>query len=142
MVANPVETGTNSFDWLFPDAPNGTTVSLWDPATQTLSARSAFTTGLGWFPDLTLPPGQGALLYAPEPFTNTFSGKLLNPDGSPLDDYRPFPLPPPNLPTGTYLLSSKAPANLSSRTLPVFPLVLGRGPQESLRDTKRNSSDS
>src|SRR5262249_38130220 len=61
---------------------------------------------------------------------NTFAGTVLEPDGSPLDDSVPLRLPSPDLPTGTYLLSCKAPIDLAPPKFPVFPLVLGRGPQE------------
>jgi hypothetical protein len=42
--------------------------------------------GFGWFPDLVLVPGEGALMYTRQSFLNTIVGKVLAPDGSPLDN--------------------------------------------------------
>ena len=130
LIANPVDDGTNDLADLFFQPPDGTTVSFWDPATRTFDSTAMFTAGLGWSQDQILKPGEGALLYTAEQFTNTFEGQVLQPDGSPVDDSQPLHFPVPDLPTGTYLLSCKAPANLSSPESPVFSYVLGRGPQE------------
>ena len=130
LIANPVDNGTNNLADLFLQPPDGTAVSFWDPATQTFDSTAVFTAGLGWSKDLILKPGEGALLYTAEQFTNTFEGQVLEPDGSPVDDSQPLHFPVPERPTGTYLLSCKAPVNLSSPDLAVFLFILGRGPQE------------
>ena len=131
LIANAVDNGTNDLATLFWQPPDGTTVSFWDPATQTFDSTVVFTAGIGWSQDLILKPGEGALLYTLQQFTNTFQGQVLEPDGSPSNDSQPLRLPLPDRPTGTYLLSCKAPVSLSSPDFPVFPFILGRGPQEA-----------
>jgi hypothetical protein len=131
LIGNPLDAESNSLSALFQTPPDEATILLWDPASQTFSERSDFTAGLGWSPDVTLVPGQGALLYSGQAFLNTFVGRVLGPDGSPSDGSVPVRLPSLDLPAGTYLLSCKAPMDLRPPKFPVFPYVLGRGPRES-----------
>jgi len=83
LIANPVDNGINDLATLFWQPPDGTTVSFWDPPTRTFDSTVIFTAGIGWSQDPILKPGEGALLYTSEQFTNTFEGQVLEPDGSP-----------------------------------------------------------
>jgi hypothetical protein len=109
---------------MFPTAPVGTSVSLWNPLTLAYGATSVFD-GAIWSSDLTLLPGTGARLTAPSGFTATFFGQPLNHDGSPLSD--PIVLASPySGPAGIFLLGDKCPVSASGDD--IFLNVLGRTP--------------
>jgi len=141
LIANPLDSGSNTLSALFPSLPEGSSISFWDPTTQSFSSTSVFTASQGWSPDGLLPPGQGALLNATADFINTFQGLLLEPDGSPYDSSSPLRFPLPDLPTGTYLFSSKTVVNLGKPGFEVFRFVLGRGPQEGEQFTWFDSTN-
>ena len=124
-------TNTNDLNDVFsnaiPSVPVGTTVYLWNPATAAFETNSTFTNG-SWTTNLILPPGTGALVIAPSPFTNIIEGYVLDHDGN-------FPtnldsLPPPSVyagPNGLFLLGDKAPPQPDTGTN-IFLNILGRPP--------------
>jgi len=110
---------------ILPFVPEHTTLSLWDPLNRAFGPASEFVGG-AWTLDYELPVGLGARLSAPEAFTNTFVGAVLNHDGTLLSgDFR---LPPVFTgPPGTYLWGDKCPMNSSGND--VFLNVVGRNPR-------------
>jgi hypothetical protein len=75
LVANQLDRGDNRVARLFPDLPVGTVLTKWD-----VSAQSPVETTLlasGWTrPDLTLHPGEGAVLQTESPVRLTFIGEV------------------------------------------------------------------
>ena len=126
LFVNPLQTDSNALSELFSNAPpDGTTVSLWDPSMLAFDTNSTFTSG-SWSTNLILPPGTGALLVAPLPFTNTFVGDLLNHDGSPATNLV-FTAPPVySGSNGVFLLGDKTP--LTDTGTNIFLNILGRMP--------------
>jgi hypothetical protein len=127
------EYGPNTLDNLITDAPVGTTVSLWNPASNGFSSPSSWD-GAEWSTDLTLDPGTGFQLNTPTLFTNTFTGTVLNLDGSVLwvtNGVAQFTEPAPfSGANGVYLLSCKSPLALGpGDQFSVFDGILGRAPQ-------------
>src|SRR5215471_15375866 len=60
--------GSNNLNWLLAGAPDGMTVSLWNPALGIFDRKSVFYRSNGvWSQDFMLYPGQGALAYTPSP---------------------------------------------------------------------------
>jgi len=84
MIANPLDTGAgNTITNLFPTAPNGTAIQIWNGVTFQ-SASKAFG---NWTTNLHLPPGKGFFLKYPLAsgvVTNTFVGTVVveNPNGT------------------------------------------------------------
>ena len=84
MIANPLDTGAgNTITNLFPTAPNGTTVQVWN-GTTFVSSTKAFG---NWTTNLALPPGRGFFLKYPPAagvVTNTFVGNVVleSPNGT------------------------------------------------------------
>jgi hypothetical protein len=122
--------GSNDLNWLFPGAPDGMSVSLWDAGNVIFNQTSVYSVSSGWSQDFTLYPGQGALASTPSTFTGTFAGEILLPDGSTTDGLSVLTPPPAFTSSGTYLLSSKLAVNWSSDINSVFIWVVGRQPQE------------
>ena len=131
LFNNPFVVSSNSLSILFspfsvyPADLEGTTVSLWNSTNLSFDISSTFSDGV-WSVDLILPPGTGALVVTPLPFTNTIAGILLNHDGS----YLTNALNPPNVfsgPNGTYLLGDKCPFPDDTGTN-IFLNILGRMP--------------
>ena len=123
----------NQVGSLFENPPDGTTLSIWNPAARAYDQTSVYSQVSGWSKNLTLNLGQGALLHTPSAFVNTFVGDVMAPDGTrwaldtPLSAHLPQAYAGPG---GLYLLSSKAPLNvLSSPDYPVFTYILGRDPR-------------
>lgn len=109
----------------FPGAPNGTSISLWNPASGVYDVTSTYSEG-AWSLDLELTVGTGARLTTPAPFVQTFMGKPLKHDGSLFTGGDNPPPPIFNGPSGVYLLGDKYPA-ISSNT-DVFLNIVGREP--------------
>lgn len=107
-------------------APEGTTVSLWNPAANSFDVTSQFLAG-SWTIDLVLPVGTGARLHSSQPFINTFVGELVDRAGGAYDDGDEM-LPAPVFagPAGTYLLADKLPVAATGND--VFLHVIGRLP--------------
>jgi len=129
LFGNPLESSNNALSSLFPSAPEGSTVSLWNSIGNTFNPVATFVAG-AWDIDFVLDPGTGAKLHATSLFTNTFVGTVLAPDGTvwgggPLNPPAPFAGP-----NGVHLLSGKTPIALTSVGNPVFEYTLGRGPNE------------
>lgn len=134
LFNNPLQTGSNALNELFPSgsAPEGTTVSLWNPTTLSSANTSRFSKG-SWSVDLMLPPGTGALVFAPSAFTNLAIGNILDHDGSWVtndavkSDLAFHPPPIFSGPNGVYLLGDKAPVidNIGTN---IFINILGRLP--------------
>jgi hypothetical protein len=131
LFNNPLQSTSNALSELFPSgsAPEGTTVSLWNPTTLSFTNTSRFSKG-SWSVNLMLPPGTGALVFAPSAFTNISVGYILDHDGSSVTYETDFAFhPPPVFPgsNGVYLLGDKAPIGLNTGTN-IFINILGRLP--------------
>lgn len=139
-IENPLNSGTGDpLSAVFSDLtvlngpPNGTTVSLWDPATGQFATTSTFNNGV-WSDDFVLDPGTGALLNTPSQFVSTITGTVENFDGSILSGDADLTEPPAfSGPPGTYFLGSKAPTTLSGDVFAppnysVFLAIIGRAP--------------
>ena len=131
LFGNPLLSTNQFLSSIMPVAPAGTTISLWDSSARQFTLGSTYNAG-GWSLDLSLLPGQGALLHTDMSFTNCFVGSPLAPDGSFWADDSPMDPPPPfSGPDGIYLLSSVCPLNLGVTNLfPAFEYIVGRAPQE------------
>ena len=105
--------------------PEGTTVSLWNPATLVFDTNSIVSNGF-WSVDLILPPGTGALLLAPSSFLNTYVGTIVNHNGSLWADNPVVPPPVFTGPDGVYLLGDKFPIKNTGTN--IFINILGRLP--------------
>jgi PEP-CTERM motif len=144
--ANPLVNPTpyDSLSALFPTAPNGTTVSLWDPTTSQFTTTSTFNNG-AWSLNFNLDPGTGALLDTSSQFANTFTGTVENFDGTIVPGDNSFTQPPAfSGPNGIYFFSSKAPITLSGTTFgpntdAVFQSIIGRAPQQGESVTTLNA---
>jgi hypothetical protein len=121
LFGNPLENAPNQLTSLFPSAPNGATVSIWNSGSQQFSPASTYHLGSGWDVNYQIPVGAGALLHTATLFTNTFVGNVLTGPGP--EEINPPT--PPALGPGLYLLSSLFPAN--ART---FHDMIGRDPVE------------
>jgi hypothetical protein len=125
LIGNPFDAEDNSLNGIFDplSVPQGTMLTKWDAANGQYLPISVFTSG-SWSINYMLPPGEGALLTAPNAFSNQFIGIVLTLEN---------PAPPANGAPGTYLLSSKAPLQLGPGHPPVFESVIGRGPRNGER---------
>jgi hypothetical protein len=81
LMANPLDSGSNTLSNLFASSPNGTLVEVWNGA----GFQSA-TKGFGgvWTTNLTLSPGQGFFFKSSANGTNTFVGSVVAPNGGSL----------------------------------------------------------
>ena len=121
---NPLLATNNHLNQLFPSPPCGSRILLWDG--QRFSPSARYIAGSGWDINLELKPGTGAFFQSLSAsfFTNTFTGTVLNHDGTPLPGGGlPSPSSPP---AGYYLLGDKSP--VSSTGTDIFLNVLGRMP--------------
>lgn len=131
LFNNPLQTSSNALNELFPSgsAPEGTTVSLWNPTTLSFTNTSRFSKG-SWSVNLMLPPGTGALVFAPSAFTNLALGNILDHDGSWVTNEAGFEFPSPPIfsgPNGVYLLGDKA-LVIDNTGTNIFINILGRLP--------------
>jgi hypothetical protein len=129
---NPLDDNTNDLNTVIPTAPSGTTVSLWNTTASHYTPVSTFN-GSAWSTDLLLNPGTGALLQTGTQFTNTFVGQVEDLNGSVWNGSTFHQPPALSGPNGLYLLSSKAPLDLSGDTfgptnISVFLGIIGRAP--------------
>lgn len=77
LLANPLNNGTNDLNSLFPSAPNGTEVDVWNGTGYTLAQKSFGS----WSTDLILPPGTGFFIKFGANTTNTFVGSVVAANG-------------------------------------------------------------
>jgi hypothetical protein len=132
LFANPLDSATgNSLSSIFTSGssttPDGSSIWLWNSTSRSFSQSSVYQAG-AWSVDLTLNPGQGAMLMTGTSFINTFVGSVLAPDGSPAHSDG---FPPPSAfsgPNSIYLLSCATPLTLTGTD--TFLYVLGRTPNE------------
>jgi hypothetical protein len=119
LFGSPLTVGDDLLSDLFPTAPAGTTISLWNSAAQQFLPPSIYDPGSGgWSIQYRLAPGEGALLHSTVLFTNTFVGNVvINPDYSAVI--------PPAYADGFFLLASITPISPSP-----FHTVTGRTPNE------------
>jgi hypothetical protein len=135
--ANPLLADSDSLSSLIPSAPDGTTVSLWDPSADQFNTTSTFADG-AWSANLTLDPGTGALLNTSSSFNNYFVGTVENPDGTIATGGGASGVAPVfSGPNGVYFLSCKSPFALSGDQ--VLQYILGRGPNEGEQVTTLNA---
>jgi hypothetical protein len=75
LIANQLDCGDNRIEQLFGDLPVGTVLSKWDPSALQFVETTLLASG--WTqPDLTLHPGEGAVLRSEHPLTLTFMGEV------------------------------------------------------------------
>jgi hypothetical protein len=133
LFGNPLDATNNFLSTICPSAagliPDGTIMSPWDPAARAFLPGSIFTAGQGWSIDYVLGPGQGARLWAPSTFTNTFVGSVIYVGFD--SSMNLIPASPSGLGQGVYLLSSITPL----RAAP-FEVVTGRLPNEGDQVTR------
>jgi hypothetical protein len=133
LFENPLQNTDNHLSVLFPTAPDGATVSLWDPVAFAYRPTAIFDAFTGkWEDPLTsaptdflLNPGTGADFNGSNPFTNTFVGTVLSHDGTGYTDSNPLP-PAFTGPAGRYLLGDKCPISATGND--IFLHILGRNP--------------
>ena len=128
LFCNPLDAAANNLSGVFNPAttPDGTVISLWNPATSSFYISATNSAGT-WTQDLPLNPGTGAVLMAPEAFINTFVGRVLNHDGTPYHGVSPIPTPQPFAgPNGLYLLSDACP--IADTGSDIFFNIIGRQP--------------
>jgi len=80
MIANPLNTRTNTLTGLFPNPPDGTTFYKFNSSSQNWSVYFFdLEFSSGWTEDTSLLPGEGGIIYNPtaEPFVVTFIGEVL-----------------------------------------------------------------
>jgi hypothetical protein len=134
LISNPLQVYPSNFlNDVFtesnnPIIPVGTTISLWDTTNLSFDITSVFTTNGSWSTNLSLPPGMGALLVAPAPFTNTVTGYVLNHDGTPVTNGTFSGLLPPLFSgtNGLYPLADMSPTVDVGTN--IFLNILGRPP--------------
>jgi hypothetical protein len=73
MIANPLNTPTNTLQSLLAGAPSGTQILKWNGAG--FDIRTKF--GANWIPDDSLAPGDGAFINLGAAYTNTWVGEVL-----------------------------------------------------------------
>jgi len=142
LFGNPLDSAPNDLDSIINDdgteiIPNGTTVSLWNPTTDSFGPGSVFNNG-SWSVDLTLLPGTGAELIAPSSFSTTFVGNVDGHDGNLLTQ---MSLPPPPVftgPNGVYLRSDACPTEDVGTD--IFLNIFGRLPNPGEQVTLLNSA--
>jgi hypothetical protein len=123
LFGNQLANGDNTLNVLFgaaPAIPDGTSISVWDPAAGNFLAPSIYSQASGWSINYALPPGVGARIQAPAAFTITFVGAVVGYDlasGTVI-----LPAPPPN---GLQLLASRTPLEPA-----LFEYSMGRAPRE------------
>jgi len=76
LISNPLNGTNNLLSTILPVVADGTFVLKWNAASQTFSDPSQYYDGLGWLPDATLAPGEGAFINAPAATTVTFVGEV------------------------------------------------------------------
>ena len=117
--------------------PEGTTVSLWNPTSNTFDVTSTFH-DYSWSLDFPLPIGTGARVRTPSAFNGQFSGEFCDPAGEPFDGG--YLLPPPVFsgPNGIYLLGDKCAVEQTGEM--IFYWVLGRWPNVGEQITRLDAS--
>lgn len=76
MIANPLNGTNNLLSTVIPTPPDGTQILKWDAAGQHFKDASQYFDGIGWIPDDTLSPGEGAFINLPNATTLTFVGEV------------------------------------------------------------------
>jgi len=76
LIANPLNGTNNSLNTILPVVPQDTIIYKFNPATQAYENANTYISGFGWFPDNTLPPGEGAFIGLPAAATITFVGEV------------------------------------------------------------------
>lgn len=94
LIANPLSNGGNTLNDVIPEA-DGATVNAYNGAS---FDSSAFIPGLGWTPNLSVPPGVGFYIEVPADTTITFIGEVPQGDDSNI-----------TVPAGLSLISSPVP---------------------------------
>ena len=142
LFTNPLDnTNGNFVSSLIPSPPEGTVLSLWDPASASYTATYTFTSGV-WTWDCQLPVGVGAKLNTATEFTGTFVGAVLDLDGTPFDGENVTPPAPFSGPDGIYLQGSACPMSLprGDLSLSTFMALFGREAHEGEQFTWLDAS--
>jgi hypothetical protein len=100
LICNPLKGTNNLLSTILPVVPDGSQLLKWNASIQQFSDANVYTDGLGWLPDATLAPGEGAFINLPGPSTITFVGEV--PQGSLTN----------NLPPNFGLISSIVPQSI------------------------------
>src|SRR4029079_7867812 len=117
-IANHLNRGQNTLDEVIPDAPDGSVLYKFNPATQSYYSPAQFLAGFGWLyqePEMGyLKPGEGAFLQVNVSASLSFSGGIAQ-----------FPLPR-QVAVGRYhFVSGQAPRSMSFPEVFVFEPVPG-----------------
>jgi hypothetical protein len=84
LISNPFDRGDNTLANLFPAVPEGTAIYKWDESALTFTT-CIFHDGSWSAPTMTLHPGEGAVIWVPNPQTLRFTGLIQD------AFYRPVP---------------------------------------------------
>jgi hypothetical protein len=76
LISNPLNGTNNLLSTVLPAPPDGTQLLKWNSAQQRFYDASQYFDGLGWIPDDTLAPGEGAFINLTDPTTITFVGEV------------------------------------------------------------------
>ena len=76
LIANPLNGTNNLLSTILPVVPDGAQLLTWNPGLQQFNDANVFIDGLGWLPDATLNPGEGAFINLPSAATVTFVGEV------------------------------------------------------------------
>ncbi len=76
MIANPLNGTNNNLSTILPDVPDGSSLLKWNATSQSFEDANVFIGGVGWVPDATLNPGEGAFINLPAAATLTFVGEV------------------------------------------------------------------
>jgi hypothetical protein len=78
MIANPLNRTDNRLNVVLPDMPNGSYLHKFDDASAQYCEPNVFLSGSGWLDtNMTLAPGEGAIIDMPSAMTNSFVGEYL-----------------------------------------------------------------
>jgi hypothetical protein len=134
LFSNPLETSSSNFlDEILTNQgtqhiPDGASISFWNPTNLSFYSVSVYTNG-SWSSNVSLPPGLGALVITPLPFTNTITGYVAGHDGILVTNEDELTFPPPPVYSGSngiFLLGDKAP--FTDVGTNIFVNILGRPP--------------
>ncbi len=127
LISTAFDNAPNQISMLIQDAPEGTTLSLWDSSLNSYAQTSTYSGG-AWSIDFTLPVGTGAMLNTPVAFTNIWAGSVLNGDGDIWNGSDPMEHPSAfSGDDGTYLMGLIVPVGPRIGE-DVFLWTLGRAP--------------
>jgi len=76
LLANPLRTTNDDINNIFPQGPEGASIFLWNPTTQSFGLPSTFASS-AWSVHMDLPVGRGFAMHISGTVTQTFVGEVL-----------------------------------------------------------------